>query len=339
MKLFISFLVSLSILCHFGPPSPIPINKEIIDGVTLVAPPREFHEDPVKPIKNTGAGWISCVPYGFTLLGESKIRYNVPGQWWGEKKEGILKTIDYAHTHDIKVMLKPQIWSHSGWIGDQAFDTEKEWLDWEKHYTEFIMFFADIAAQHDVEMLCIGTELKQHIRFRPEYYKQLIPKIREIYCGKLIYSANWDSYAEVPFWDQLDYIGLSAYFPLSEKNTPKITDLKKSWRPICRKLNELSKAQGKKIVFTEFGYLSVDGAGGRTWELEKNVHNLKINEQAQAACYQALFDVFSKEDYWGGGFLWKWFPLGMGGEGYNAKDYTPQGKEAENVLKDWYTKW
>lgn len=310
-----------------------------IDGVTLVAPPRAFPSDPMKEINSTGAEWISTVPYGFFRLGKPSIRYNMNRQWWGEKAEGIVSTIAYAKSHDISVMLKPQIWSPDGWIGDQKFDTEEEWEEWEDSYRKFILFYTQLAAENEVEMLCIGTELKAHIAARPDYFPELISEIREIYCGKLIYSANWDSFEDVSFWSDLDYIGLSAYFPLDESPLPKTKELRKAWKPICSRLSKLSQQHDRKIVFTEFGYLSVDGAGGETWKLEKNVRSLQINEKAQSNCYQALFEVFHKEPYWAGGFLWKWFPFGQGGEGYNERDYTPQNKLAQSVLTEWYTKW
>ena len=44
----------------------------------------------------------------------------------------------------------------------------------------------------------------------------------------------------------------------------------------------------------------------------------------------------NKEDFWAGGFLWKWFPDGMGHEGYPEKDYTPQDKPAELIIKKWF---
>lgn len=314
-------------------------DDEIIDGITMVAPPKEFPSDPMLDVKKVGADWISCVPYGYFSMGESNIRYNIGRQWWGEKKEGIEKTIAYAHDHDLKVMLKPQIWSHTGWIGDQDFETDEEWKAWEKSYTDYIMFYIDIAIEKDVEMVCIGTELKMHVSKRPAFFTELIAKIRMVYNGKLIYSANWDSYDAVKFWGDLDYIGLSAYFPLSADETPKVKDLIKKWQPTCALLNKTSRKYGKKIIFTEYGYLSIGGSAGKTWLLEKRVRTSQVNEKAQANSYEALYKVFSEEPYWAGGFLWKWFPFGQGGEGYNAKDYTPQGKLAEKILTEWYSKW
>lgn len=314
-------------------------NKIIIDGITMVAPPRAFEKDPMVDIKKTGAGWISTVPYGFVRLGDTNLRFNTDRQWWGEKKEGILETFKYAKNNHIKVMLKPQIWSPDGWIGDQKFSSEKDWIEWEEHYTEFIMFYANLAAEHNVELFCMGTELKSHLMERPQYFKKLIGEIRDVYCGKLIYSANWDSYKHISIWNELDYIGLSAYFPLDESPQPTVKQLQKKWRPVCDELRIQSEKYNKQIVFTEYGYLSVDGAAGKTWLLEKKVNSLKINEQAQANCFEALFSVMHEEDYWAGGFLWKWFPFGQGGEGYNERDYTPQGKKSLETITKWYTNW
>lgn len=316
-----------------------PVEVKRIDGVTMVAPPSKFPGNPMLDVKKVGAGWISTVPYGFMRIGETGIRFNNKRQWWGETEEGIIKTCQYAQENGIKVMLKPQIWSHTGWIGDQDFETDLEWEEWEVNYTKFIMFYANLASELELEMFCIGTELKNHILKRPDYYKKLIKEIRKIYCGKLIYSANWDSYSNVSFWQDLDYIGLSAYFPINEKVTPSVKYLLEKWKPIVDELEVVSKKYKKPVVFTEYGFLSVDGSGGKTWILEKNVRSLAINEQAQANCFEALYQAFESQSFWAGGFIWKWFPFGKGGEGYNERDYTPQGKLAEQVVSMWYSKW
>jgi len=84
--------------------------------------------------------------------------------------------------------------------------------------------------------------------------------------------------------------------------------------------------------------MSIDGCAGKAWLIEKDRPNRAINEKAQYNAYEALFSAHWDEAYWGGGFLWKWFPAGMGHEGYPEKDYTPQGKLSESVIKKWYGK-
>lgn len=310
-----------------------------IGGLTLVAPPQKFPSDPFPEVIAQGANYISCIPYGFVRFGTSQLRYNLDFQWWGERAEGVKETIQLAHKNGLKVMLKPQVWSPEGWIGEYDPGSPKKWEEWEKYYTEFILFYAGLAEENQVEIFCIGTELKIHMAKRPQYFKSLIPKIKEIYCGKITYSSNWDNYKNIPIWDELDYVGLSAYFPLVEDKTPEVEKLIGAWSKVEKELRVFSKKQDRQILFTEFGYLSVDGAGGKTWELEKKVRRLKVNEKAQANCFEAILKVFGEQDYWAGGFIWKWFPHGQGGEGYNEKDYTPQGKQASKVIKSYYSSW
>ncbi len=74
------------------------------------------------------------------------------------------------------------------------------------------------------------------------------------------------------------------------------------------------------------------------WEVEAQKGTRAINEKAQANALQALFETFSEVDWWHGGFQWKWYPsTGSNyGEGSWAKDYTPQGKDAEIVIKKYF---
>jgi hypothetical protein len=166
----------------------------------------------------------------------------------------------------------------------------------------------------------------------------LIDHARSKYSGKLTYSSNWDSYNFVPFWDHLDYIGISAYFPLTETQTPSVEELTRKWSPTKKRLKKFSKRNNKQILFTEFGYMSIDGCAYKAWEIEKEISNRAINEVAQANAIDALLHNFWDEPYWAGGFLWKWFPDMQGHEGYIDKDYTPQGKLSEQVVTKWYEK-
>ncbi len=307
-----------------------------IKGVTVVAPPKPLNTKSLLPLANIQAEWVAFVPYGFSRKGSPSVSFNLDRQWWGERSEGIESSIITAREVGLNVMLKPQVYIGGGWVGDMDFESESDWKKWEENYAAYIKEFARIAAKHNVEMFCIGTEYNVAVKKRSSFWKQLIKDVRQTYKGQLIYSANWDNYQDVPFWDDLDYIGISSYFPLSDAQNPTINLLYKEWKPIKKTLKSFSRKHNKKIIFTEYGYLSVDGCAGKTWELEKNIHSLTINHQAQCNAYDALWSSFIEEDFWGGGFLWKWFPDNMGHEGYFEKDYTPQEKPAEKVLKKWF---
>jgi len=312
--------------------------QSLIKGITVVAPPSPVGTSEIEELLAVNTEWIALVPYGFSRVNEPGIRYNLDRQWWGEKAEGIVECIKLAHAKGIKVMLKPQVYIHGHWVGDVTFDNEADWLAWEKGYSEFINFYGDYAKANNVEMFCVGTEYKKAAQARPDYWRQLIKDFKTDYNGLVIYSSNWDGFEKVPFWDELDYVGISGYFPLTDRKTPAAFHLKNAWRPIKKKLRRFSKKIKKKIIFTEFGYMSIDGCAGKAWLIEKDRPNRAINEKAQYNAYEALFSAHWDEAYWGGGFLWKWFPAGMGHEGYPEKDYTPQGKLSESVIKKWYGK-
>ncbi|MEM9547512.1 MAG: hypothetical protein AAGA77_16145 [Bacteroidota bacterium] len=307
-------------------------------GITMVAPPTAIGHQEMKDLKEVNTEWIALVPYGFSRIDQPNIRYNLDRQWWGEREEGIVESIRLAHENGIKVMLKPQVYIHNSWVGDVDFDNEEDWVEWEDAYREYIHFYGKLAAEHRVELYCIGTEYKKAVKKRTKFWRTLIKEIREYYSGELIYSSNWDGYEDIPIWNDLDYIGISAYFPLTDQKTPTVNSLAVKWRPIKTKLEKFAKKTGKAIVFTEYGYLSIDKCAWRAWELEKNIRSKSINEKAQANAYDSLLKTFWNEEWWGGGFLWKWFPAGMGHEGYPERDYTPQGKLSEQTIRDWYGK-
>jgi len=317
--------------------SNVPNNK--ICGLNFVAPPNAFSNDPMIDVQQVSADWIAVIPYAYTRKGMPTVSYNVNigwQQWWGERPEGVTETIRLAKKADLKIMLKPQVYVPGSWTGDLDFKSQKDWEAWEADYEAYILPFAEMADSMQVDMFCIGTEFKKSVVKREAFWRALIDKIKTRYTGQLIYAANWDEYETVPFWDALDFAGINAYFPLVNEKTPKVKTLVNAWLPHKKEIAAFYKKIKKPIVFTEFGYLSVDGCAYNTWELEGKIKQLAVNEEAQANALDAIFEAFWNEPYWAGSFLWKWFPNNKGHEGYLDKDYTPQHKKGEQILKKWY---
>jgi len=346
MKIYLFLLCTFSLLltnCNTSTSyieiSGSPIQPKMC-GVNFVAPPKPFKKNPMPDVQAVEANWVAVIPYAYTLKDkEPAVHYNTSKwQWWGERPEGALRTIELAKAANLNVVLKPQVYIPGGWTGDLNYGSDKEWEQWEKDYEAYILPFVEMADSMNVQAFCIGTEFKKGVVRREAFWRALIKKIRAQYKGKLIYAANWDEYDIVPFWDALDYAGVNAYFPLIDDKTPSVEKLKEAWIPHRNALATFYKKIQKPIVFTEFGYLSVDGCAYNTWELEKNIDNLAINDQAQANAIHALFEVFWLEPFWAGSFIWKWFPNDKGHEGYFQKDYTPQGKIGWETLKAWYGK-
>ena len=198
------------------------MDADKIKGVTFVAPPIPFPADPFAPIISTGSTWIAVIPYAFTMQGKAAVHYKQPQKTNGGENapRASWKPIKQAKANHLQVMLKPQVYIPGSWTGGMEYTSEAEWIDWENDYTDYILSMAEIAQSHEVELFCIGTEFCKSIAQRPDFWRQLIEKVRKIYRGKITYSANWDDWDKVPFWNDLDYIGTGGYFPLVQADTP-----------------------------------------------------------------------------------------------------------------------
>jgi hypothetical protein len=313
---------------------------EFMNGVSLVAPPKKFDENPFNSIEKINADWVAIMPYAFTDTKSPEVIFDSPKQWWGERSEGIKSTIEYARQSGMKILLKPHVWVQGqGWAGDFRLGNDTDWETWEDSYMEYIMHYASLAESAKVEAFCIGLELKYVVKERAAFWNVLIAQVRKVYSGKITYAANWDNFQVIPFWDKLDFIGINAYFPLSQEDQPTSSELYDAWEEHKIALRKLSEMHKKGIVLTEYGYRSIDKAAGNQWELEHHrKHNGKSNYEIQKEAYLALYKSLWDEPWIRGGFLWKWYPNEIEMTHSHNSDYTPQGKPTEKVIKDWYKK-
>ena len=332
------FMLAVPVLLILGALFPGIEKKKVekINGVNFVGPPKPIPASDMQSIKQVNANWVAIVPYAFSRPGEPFVNYNYSRQWWGERKEGVVATIRYAQTLGFRIMLKPHVWvMGQGWAGDFALQSEQDWQDWERDYEAYVLAYARIADSMKVDLLCIGTEYRKAVVARAAFWKSLISKTREIYEGKLTYAANWDNYQSVTFWDQLDYIGIDAYFPICNHKTPQADSLVTHWSVEKENVRKLHSRYDLPVIFTEYGYQSIDYTAGDHWKLSKDT--LAVNLKAQANAYEGLYRSFWNEDWFAGGFLWKWHARNEGVGGSNCKRFTPQNKPASAVISSWYS--
>lgn len=243
--------------------------------------------------------------------------------------EALSHAINKIHSLGIKVMLKPHIDVQTGEFRGDILGSE----EWFKNYNEFILRYAKFASKYNVEMFCIGTELSSttYSRWGKEW-KQIIKNIRKVYKGPLVYAANWDEYKDVSFWDELDFVGVDAYFPLTSKNNPSKDELIAGWTKWANEIENWLKEKNikKSVIFTEIGYASADGVNKRPWEIPS-----QIEDQAeQADCLDAALTVLTKRDWFKGMYWWNTFPK----EIESPLSFTMKGKKAEPILANWYKK-
>lgn len=307
-----------------------------INGVSFVASRVIISEKNVQPVLNINANFAALMPFGFIReLSHPEIRFNSDKQWIGEREEGVKQYAEELRKKNIKIMLKPQIWVSQGqFTGFIKMTKEEDWEILENSYSLFILEYARIAQESNFEILCIGTELEGFVDARPDYWKQLIVDIKKIYKGKLTYASNWNEYNRTPFWDDIDYIGIDAYFPVDDKQSPTLEASKKGWQTHKSEMKSYSEKHNKPILFTEFGYRSIDFAGRAPWTVDRI--DKQVNLEAQAILTQALFEEFWQEDWFAGGFVWKWFHDYETVGGKDDNRFTPQNKPAEAVISKFY---
>jgi len=308
-----------------------------INGVSFVASNSKVTETHIKPVQTVNANYTAIMPFGFIRdLQNPNITYNSNRQWFGETIDGVKQYVEALQKAQIKIMLKPQIWVWRGeFTGFIEMQNETDWKTLEEAYSKFILDYAVLAQAINIDIFCIGTELERFITNRPKYWFDLIKKIKQTYKGKLTYAANWDEFKRTPFWNKLDYIGIDAYFPVSEQKTPTYEECLKGWKAHKNIIKSISKKFDKPILFTEFGYRSVDYSGKKPWN--SNVNLKGVNLKAQVNTTKALFETFWKENWFAGGFVWKWFINHKNVGGKNDYFFTPQNKPAEDIIKHYYS--
>jgi len=329
-------IFALSFLCFFQSCSSQDTQDKKINGISFVASREPIDQAHLDPVLKLNANYAAVMPFGFIRsLDHPELIYNTNKQWFGETKVGVEQYIKMLHQNNVKVMMKPHIWIWQGeYTGKMEMKNESDWKVFEDGYKKFILEYAEVAETNNVEIFCIGTELENFIKERPTFWNQLITEVKNIYKGKLTYAANWDEYTRVPFWGQLDYIGVDAYFPVTESKTPTVEEARKGWERWKNEMKTLSDKEDKKILFTEFGYRSVNFTGKEPWKSDREMVDLNLDAQTNTT--KALFEEFWNEPWFAGGFLWKWFIFHEKAGGIEDTQFSPQNKPVENVIREQY---
>ena len=318
--------------------APIVASNARIRGVTLDA------RGPVPPgtladLRAMGVTHVFVVPFGWMAeLDSPEVHFEPGTRWFSESEAGIRALAAEADSLGLKLAIKPHLWVRDGaFVGDVAMRSEADWTAWETDYSAFMLFNARLAASVGADVLVIGTELGKAVRARPAFFRRLIRDVRGLYLGRLTYAANWYDDAEhVAFWPDLDFIGVQAYYPLSEAANPSAEALQQGWQAPLERLERLARTTGRPVVFTEMGYRSHPGAAARPWQWPERGADEPVDTALQARLYRAFFEEVWPRPWFGGVVVWKLYADTTRMARRSASDFTPQGKPAEAVLRRYF---
>jgi len=243
--------------------------------------------------------------------------------------EEVVAAIERAKAMGLKVCLKPVVNCKDGtWRAhinffDRDVPCEPKWSDWFASYTEFMLHYARIAEDTGCEMLCVGCEMVMTDRREAEW-RALIAKVRQVYSGIVTY--NCDKYQEdnVTWWDAVDVISSSGYYPVND------------WDNQLDRIEKVVKQFDKPFFFMEAGCPSREGSQyiPNDWGLQG-----APSEAAQLEFYEAMFGTCDKRDWVEGFMLWDWPARLYEKDQASANDdYCMYGKAAEGYIREYYTK-
>lgn len=240
----------------------------------------------------------------------------------------VVRTLRQARERGLRVSLLPivRLEKHTPTEWRGRIDPAAGHEVWFEHYGRYLLRMATLAQQAGIERFGVGSELLSLERHEASW-RQLIGKVRERFEGKLYYSANWDHFDPIRFWDALDEVGVTAYFELTRGDErPTKQQLAAAWRHPRYQLAALRARLKKPVVITEVGYPSLVSAARYPWdETRKGAIDLEL----QALLYEAFCDAFGEQPFLSGAYFWNWF--GFGGE--SDSGYTPRKKPAADVMR------
>lgn len=308
------------------------LQKGIALGLYQASKGTSYYRPALEHIAALGATHISLPVYFFQDSVSSTTLYAHPTDGASPEQHDrvVCEVIDYAHRLGLKVLLLPIVdIEHSVGKEWRGVIQPVDWGAWFRSYRAFLEHYARLAEQHDVELMSVGTELVSSEEYTDEW-RATIHAVRQLYKGPLTYSANWDHYEEVQFWDALDFLGVSGYYELTDAPHPSVSQLIAGWLPIQRQVLAWQAKWGKPLLFPEIGYASQEGASNQPWNY---VMDRPVNLEEQRRCYQALKAVWQNEPQFAGLYVWMWEP-GRGGP--SDTGYAFADKPAEAVIRGWY---
>lgn len=235
----------------------------------------------------------------------------------------LVKTIRALRSRGVDVILKPTVNCLNGtWrahINFFDFDVpcEPKWRNWFAAYTEFQLHYARIAAAEGCAMFIPGCEMVMSER-REDEWRALIAAIRAVYPGIMAY--NCDKYQEdrVRWWDCVDIIASSGYYPLGD------------WDAQLDRIERVVQRFGKPFFFAELGCMATAGSSQRPndWSVRG-----EYAPDEQAAWYRDMFDRCLARDWVQGFAFWDWAaaPAQPQHTGYHL-----QGTQAADIVRDVY---
>jgi hypothetical protein len=280
-----------------------------------------------------GATWVSITPFGrIWSLSSVGIRADFEAPH-SDNKAAVARMVAQAHARGLKVLIIPHLWVETGgWRGDLNPGSPERWQRYLGAFRAFVLDWASVAAHAGADAFSVGVECKSFSGRFGEFWSGLIVAARKRFPGLLTYSANWDEVDGVLFWDQLDFIGINAFYPLAYQNGSSyrayLDGAERARKLVSRTVSTLQLP----VVFVEIGYTTRRDAAVEPWLWPDDMADVVVDVDEQARALSAMFAAFLPEPWFGGFFIWRYYADLDDVSQEDTWGFSPHGKPAEQVL-------
>lgn len=216
--------------------------------------------------------------------------------------------IDDAHQRGLVVTVVPHLLlDDDGWRGDMKHQgAARERLL--AGYLAAVLPIARTAEAHCAEVFSFGVEMRALTTDKTSgpLFNRLIEAFRGVFAGGLTYSANWDEVGAVRFWDQLDGVGVNAFFPLASKPGVAQSVLERRATAAQKKLLVVQQRVRKPLWLMEIGFKATPGSYVEPWKWPAEVMGSSppLDEAAQKRGYRAVIQALRSVPAASAAFFW-----------------------------------
>ncbi|MDY2628961.1 MAG: 1,4-beta-xylanase [Lachnospiraceae bacterium] len=277
--------------------------------------------------ERTGADTVILAPAGV-----QKTPQSTEISWMTENTvtdTELCSLIEYAKNTGLRVILKPTVNCLNGvWRAfinffDEDVPCEPKWSDWFRSHTEFQLHYAQIAEDTQCDMFITGCEMVMSERREVEW-RELIRRVKSVYHGPVSY--NTDKYQEhnVKWWDCVDVISSSGYYPADD------------WERQLDRIEKVVMKYQKPFFFAEMGCMSTTGSKAvpNDWGLKG-----AADPEEQKEWYEKAFAAMDGREWVQGAALWSWpGKLYTEQEAGENRYYEFYLKPAEKIIRRYFSK-
>lgn len=280
-----------------------------------------------------GVNAISITPFGrLWSLDSTEILMDFEAPY-ADNRDAVARMITQAKARGLRVLVVPHLWVETGgWRGEVDPGSEEGWLAYQQSYRHFLLSWARDAQKAGADALSIGVECKSWSGRFGGYWTDLIRETRNVFKGPLTYSSNWDEVDGVLFWDQLDWLGVNAFYPLSPEPGADYATYARYARDALAGLGEVAATLEMPIVLIEIGYTTRTDAAVEPWLWPDDMQDVVVDEWEQARALHAIAAAAAEREDVLGFFVWRYYANIDDVSQEAIWGFSPHGKLAERVL-------